>query len=159
TLTALRPESPVRAAGRHAEEAQIVAGAGHEGRITVATNMAGRGTDIKPTHAVKEAGGLHVIASERHEAGRIDRQLFGRTGRQGDPGTVTTYLSLDDELFKRYAPRVVRMLLAARVHGNMAATDWFTHKLVDYVQARAERRAFLQRKSVLKADDWLDEYL
>jgi preprotein translocase subunit SecA len=152
-------ENQVLNAVRHAEEAQIIAGAGTLQRITVATNMAGRGTDIKPSQEVKEAGGVHVIATERHEAGRIDRQLFGRTGRQGDPGSVTTYLSLDDELFTRYAPQWVKLLLAARVHGDGAATGWLYRALADYVQGRAERRAFLQRKSVLKADDWLDEYL
>jgi len=125
----------------------------------VATNMAGRGTDIKPTREVKEGGGLHVIATERHEAGRIDRQLFGRTGRQGDPGTVSVYLSLDDELFKRYAPRWVRWVLAARIYGDGYVSTRWSKLLTDYVQKRAERRAFLQRKAVLKADDWLDEYL
>ena len=89
---------------RHKEEAEIVAQAGQPGKITVATNMAGRGTDIKLGPGVADLGGLAVIASERHEAGRIDRQLFGRCARQGDPGTAQAIVSLEDELVARHAP-------------------------------------------------------
>ena len=144
---------------RHAEEAQIVAEAGHVGRITVATNMAGRGTDIKPDREVCDLGGMHVIATERHEAGRIDRQLFGRTGRQGDPGTATAYLSLEDELFRRYGARWVMALLQLRITGTSATADFLTAFLINWVQKRAECRAFRQRKEVLKSDDWLEEHL
>src|SRR5882672_7992642 len=86
------------------EEAAAVAQAGKAGRITVATNMAGRGTDIRPDPEVLERGGLHVILTEFHESSRIDRQLFGRSGRQGEPGTVEAMVSLEDELFHRFAP-------------------------------------------------------
>jgi preprotein translocase subunit SecA len=79
------------------QEAEIVAGAGQPGRVTVATNMAGRGTDIQIHPAVREAGGLHVILTEYHESRRIDRQLFGRAGRQGDPGSYESIVALDDE--------------------------------------------------------------
>ena len=91
---------------RHREEAQIIAGAGQAGNITVATNMAGRGTDIKLGRGVAELGGLHVIASERNESGRIDRQLFGRCGRQGDPGSAQAFVSFEDELVRRHAPHL-----------------------------------------------------
>ena len=85
------------------QEAEIVASAGQPGRVTVATNMAGRGTDIQLHPAVREAGGLHVILTEYHESRRIDRQLFGRAGRQGDPGSYESIVALDDELFQRFA--------------------------------------------------------
>src|SRR5204862_114966 len=88
-----------KAAGQE-REARIVADAGLEGRVTIATNMAGRGTDIKPAPEVIAAGGLHVLGTERHEALRIDRQLAGRSGRQGDPGSAQFFLSLDDELLE-----------------------------------------------------------
>ena len=88
---------------RTAREAEIVASAGQPGRVTVATNMAGRGTDIQLHPAVREAGGLHVILTEYHESRRIDRQLFGRAGRQGDPGSYESIVALDDELFQRFA--------------------------------------------------------
>ena len=81
-----------------ATEAEIVAKAGEKGKVTVATNMAGRGTDIKLPDEIAELGGLHVICSEIHDSARIDRQLIGRCGRQGDPGSVRQYLSLDDEI-------------------------------------------------------------
>lgn len=157
-LTERGLEHQVLNAVRHEEEADIVALAGKRGRITVATNMAGRGTDIKPDEDVKKIGGVHVIATERHEAGRIDRQLWGRTGRQGDPGTAATYLSLEDELFRKYAPGFVKAALNGRLRAGSAG-DLVSRKLVDYVQKRAERRSFHQRKGVLKTDDWLEENL
>ncbi|MCG8508111.1 MAG: hypothetical protein MI741_02680, partial [Rhodospirillales bacterium] len=107
-------EHDVLNAVRHAEEAAIVAEAGKAGRITVATNMAGRGTDIKLDKTVRNHGGLHVIATNRHASGRVDRQLFGRAGRQGDPGSAAVFVSLQDELIKRYAPKwAVRLLRVA----------------------------------------------
>lgn len=144
---------------RHAEEAQIVAGAGQPGRITVATNMAGRGTDIKPGRGIAELGGLHVLATERHEAARVDRQLFGRTGRQGDPGDAVAFVSLDDELIQRHAPKLVRQLINRSNKRDGPVTDRLGRKLFNTAQHRAERLALRQRKSVLKSDDWLDEFL
>src|SRR4029079_7306776 len=91
----------------------IVAQAGQPGRVTVATNMAGRGTDIRLAPGVGEAGGLFVIASERHEAGRIDRQLFGRSGCQGDPGEGQAMVSLDDELVRSVFGRLLDRLRTA----------------------------------------------
>jgi preprotein translocase subunit SecA len=93
-------------------EAEIVAAAGQPGRVTVATNMAGRGTDIMLHPTVRDGGGLHVILSEFHESFRIDRQLFGRTGRQGDPGTYESIVSIADELFQRFGPRTLLQVMA-----------------------------------------------
>jgi len=152
-------EHQVLNAVRHAEEARIVAEAGQPGRITVATNMAGRGTDIKLGADVAERGGLHVLATERHEAGRIDRQLFGRSARQGDPGSAQAFVSLEDELPRRYTPHL-RSAVAARYGstGREVASRWAA-RLFDVAQRRAERLALRQRKAVLGTDQWLDEYL
>jgi preprotein translocase subunit SecA len=105
------------------EEAQIVASAGKPGRVTVATNIAGRGTDIQPDRAVLAAGGLHVILTEYHDSRRIDRQLFGRAGRQGDPGSYESIVALSDELFRRFAGRQLFWLsrTAARLFGQVPA--------------------------------------
>ena len=108
-LTEQGLEHRVLNAVHHREEAQIVAQAGQQGWITVATNMAGRGTDIKLGPGVAAMGGLHVIATERNESGRIDRQLFGRCARQGDPGSAQAIVSLEDEFVARYARRVGRL--------------------------------------------------
>jgi preprotein translocase subunit SecA len=88
------------------KEAEIVAMAGQPGRVTVATNMAGRGTDILLHPSVREAGGLHVVLTEYHESRRIDRQLFGRAGRQGDPGSYESIVAIEDELFQRFAAKL-----------------------------------------------------
>ncbi|MBI1375561.1 MAG: hypothetical protein GC159_22845 [Phycisphaera sp.] len=136
---------------RHAEEAEIVAQAGQPGHITIATNMAGRGTDIKLGEGVREQGGLAVIATERHESGRIDRQLFGRAGRQGDPGSAIAIISIDDELFMRYAPAWMRSLARS--------TPTLAHSVRRIAQGRSERMARRQRAQVLVTDDWLDENL
>lgn len=103
------------------EEAAIVAQAGRPGQVTVATNMAGRGTDIDLAPAVRAAGGLHVILSEFHESPRIDRQLYGRAGRQGDPGSCEAIVSLDDELFTQFTPWLVRGLRRLRAAGELPA--------------------------------------
>ncbi len=144
---------------RHREEAQVVAGAGQAGRITVATNMAGRGTDIRLGSGVAKLGGLHVIATERHEAGRIDRQLFGRCARQGDPGSAQAMVSLADELVRRHAPRASALLRRRFGQTDREISSPLTRRLFNRAQRRAERLALRQRKSVLRTDDWLDEYL
>ena len=152
-------EHNVLNAVNEAMEAQIVAEAGQPGKITVATNMAGRGTDIKLGRGVVEVGGLLVIATERHEAGRIDRQLFGRAGRQGDPGRAEALVSLEDELVVRHAPRLsaaLRRRLGPTAH---EASSPITRRAFRLAQRRAERLALRQRKGVLRTDDWLDEYL
>ncbi len=144
---------------RHREEAQIVAAAGEKGRITIATNMAGRGTDIKLGRGVAELGGLHVIATERHESGRIDRQLFGRCARQGDPGSAQAYISAEDELIERFVPRVLRKSLAAAIEKKLPGANRMAKTVLTGAQHAAQRLAFRQRKNVLKMDTWLEEAL
>jgi preprotein translocase subunit SecA len=158
-LAAEEMEHKVLNAVRHAEEAQIVAGAGQEGKITVATNMAGRGTDIKLGRGVARLGGLHVIATERHEAGRIDRQLFGRSARQGDRGSAQAIVSLADELAQRHAPHLSAALRRRFGRADREVSSAASRYVFDAAQRRAERLALRQRKGVLRTDDWLDEYL
>ena len=144
---------------RHAEEAQVVAGAGQKGCITVATNMAGRGTDIKLGRGVAEMGGLAVIATERHETGRIDRQLYGRAGRQGDPGSAQAIVCLEDELVVRHSAGVSGVLRRRFGQADREVSSRLTRGVFDLAQLRATRMALKQRKGVLSTDDWLDEYL
>ena len=141
-------------ATRLQEEAMIVARAGERGRITVATNMAGRGTDIKLDQGVTNLGGLHVIATEPHESSRVDRQLFGRSGRQGDPGTCRLFASLEDEL-------MVRTLRGAEPsHWKQNLIRLIPGRLLFWLAQRvSERRAYRQRLAVLRSDRWLDESL
>ncbi|MDD4889717.1 MAG: preprotein translocase subunit SecA [Phycisphaerae bacterium] len=158
-LAAENIEHQVLNAVRHKEEAQIVAGAGQPARVTVATNMAGRGTDIKLGRGVAEAGGLHVIATERHEAGRVDRQLFGRAGRQGDPGSAISIVCLEDELMLRHAPHLSASLRKRYGKTDREVSTRLVRSLFNASQRKAERLALRQRKGVLRTDDWLDEYL
>ena len=151
----------------HHQEAQIVAEAGKEGKITVATNMAGRGTHIKLGRGVAELGGLHVIAAEPNDSGRIDRQLFGRGARQGDPGSAQAIFSLEDEIVSRYA-KGIAAYLKRRCTNSQSPTlpplekggmGGFANIVIRLSQKRAERLAIRQRKAVLKTDHWLDEQL
>jgi preprotein translocase subunit SecA len=152
-------QTSVLNATRHLEEAQIIAAAGKRGQITIATNMAGRGTDIELASGVAQLGGLHVIATERHESGRIDRQLFGRAGRQGDPGSAQAFISADDELLRRYAgARICGMLKTAAPGGGLSGAR-IARWAVKRAQSMAQRKAFLQRQQVLRQDDWLDQAL
>ena len=144
---------------RHKEEARIVAAAGEAGRITIATNMAGRGTDIKLGRGIAQLGGLHVIATERHESGRIDRQLFGRCARQGDRGSVQAYISTEDELLRRFVPQILRRRLEAAVRSGIPAAGFLAHQAILQAQRAAQRLAFRQRRNVLKMDTWLEEAL
>ena len=144
---------------RHREEAQIIAGAGQAGKITVATNMAGRGTDIKLGRGVAESGGLHVIASERNESGRIDRQLFGRCARQGDPGSAQAIVSLEDEFVSRYAKNIIAYLKKRHAFNTKGISSNTTRAAFSLAQRRAEKLALRQRKSVMRTDHWLEEQL
>ena len=157
-LTALGLPHRVLNARRYAEEAQIVAEAGKAGRITVATNMAGRGTDICLDTDARKAGGLYVIATELHESGRVDRQLAGRAGRQGDPGNNVVFAGLEDQLFSTYAPAMTK--LSKRVAlGDRAIPDWMAKLLIYRAQSRSQRLAATQRASVALMDEQLDESL
>ncbi len=144
---------------RHKEEARIIAEAGLHGKITIATNMAGRGTDIKLAGEVARIGGLHVIATERNESKRIDRQLFGRAARQGDPGSARGFVSLEDELFQRFTHAPVSRSLTALHARNPRQSYKSVLLAMDRAQRSAERLAFRMRRSVLGADTWLDESL
>ncbi|MEM6886169.1 MAG: DEAD/DEAH box helicase [Verrucomicrobiota bacterium] len=137
-------------------EAEIVAKAGQAGSITIATNMAGRGTDIKLGPGVAENGGLYVIATDRHESGRIDRQLIGRSGRQGDPGGARFIICLEDDLVQRFLPQSVRKALYEAL--DQQIPGWVM-RLFNWAQWTADRMAFQARKQVLKHDTWLDENL
>ncbi|GAB4278035.1 MAG: hypothetical protein Kow0092_33820 [Deferrisomatales bacterium] len=137
------------------DEARIVAEAGAPGRITVATNMAGRGTDIRLAPGVAEAGGLHVIATELHEARRIDRQLFGRCGRQGDPGTYEALVSLEDELARLYLDPVSRGALLPLAAAGGAPASRLGGALLRRAQRRAERIHARARRDLLRLDERL----
>lgn len=142
------------------EEAQVISRAGRRGAITVATNMAGRGTDIKLEQGVAELGGLHVLATERHDAARIDRQLFGRGGRQGDPGSYELVLSLEDELITDYfGPRFLALLgrLANQESGELP--PWLGTTVLYWAQKAAELHHGAIRRDLLKLDDNLGDML
>jgi preprotein translocase subunit SecA len=158
-LTSNGLEHSVLNAVRHEQEAEIVAQAGQRGCITVATNMAGRGTDIKLARGVAELGGLAVIATERHEARRIDRQLYARAGRQGDPGSAQAIVCLEDELARRHAAYLSATLRGRFGETQREVSSVLTRRVFDLAQSRATRLALRQRKGVLSTDDWLDEYL
>jgi preprotein translocase subunit SecA len=147
-LTAAKRVHRVLNASQTEEEATIVAEAGQKGRITVATNMAGRGTDIKINREVAALGGLHVVATEPATSYRVDRQLFGRAARQGDPGCAQMFASADDDLFFRHANFVRKFWRA------MGAD-----RVIRKAQNRAERLARFNRKQVLRSDDWMDQSL
>jgi preprotein translocase subunit SecA len=144
-------------ARQDAREAEIVAGAGERGRITVATNMAGRGTDIALGPGVQDLGGLHVIATERHESRRIDRQLFGRAGRQGDPGSGEAIVSLEDEIAS-YAPRW-RWLARRFVRADGSLPSWIASFAVRRAQGTAERTHARARADLMRFDEQLESTL
>jgi preprotein translocase subunit SecA len=142
-----------------AEEADIVATAGQAGRIMVATNMAGRGTDIRLGAGIPELGGLHVIATERNEARRIDRQLFGRCGRQGDPGSFEVILSLEDELISLYAPGPIKRLLNILLRRNSRLGQRIGISTTRLAQSLLERRHAQIRRELIKLDRRLSDVL
>jgi preprotein translocase subunit SecA len=140
-------------------EAQAVARAGQPSRITIATNMAGRGTDIELAKSVQAAGGLHVIAVGRNEARRIDRQLFGRAGRQGDPGSFEVIAALDDDLMSDYCPSWLQRPLRARASASRPARGPLSRWALRRAQARVEAFHRQLRQDLLKQDEYLDEAL
>lgn len=142
----------------HAEEAEIISAAGQPGSVTIATNMAGRGTDILLGENVAELGGLHIIGTERHESRRIDNQLRGRAGRQGDPGSTQFYLSLGDELMKRFgADNVLNMMERLGFEEDQPIESKMISKAVESAQKRVEGNNFDVRKVVLQYDDVMNQ--
>ncbi|MEC0234323.1 preprotein translocase subunit SecA [Paenibacillus kribbensis] len=142
----------------HAEEAEIISHAGEAGAVTIATNMAGRGTDIVLGEGVSELGGLHIIGTERHESRRIDNQLRGRAGRQGDPGSTQFYLSLGDELMKRFgADNVLNMMERLGFEEDQPIESRMITRAIESAQKRVEGNNFDQRKVVLQYDDVMNQ--
>jgi preprotein translocase subunit SecA len=146
-------------ARQDAGEARVIAQAGKAGRITVATNMAGRGTDIKLEASVEEMGGLHVIATELHEARRIDRQLFGRCGRQGDRGTCEAILSLEDDLARVYSHGVWKTLDPILAKRRSRLYSRIRTLSLKRAQFSAERLHGRIRQDLLKTDESLQTTL
>ena len=145
-------------AKNHEREAEIIAKAGEKGAITLATNMAGRGTDIKLGEGVKELGGLCVIGTERHESRRIDNQLRGRAGRQGDPGMSQFFVSFEDDLMRRFGTdRIKTMLQSLGVDDDMAIRSKTLTKSIETAQKRVEGNNYDIRKSLLDYDNVLNE--
>ncbi|MFY8003761.1 MAG: SEC-C metal-binding domain-containing protein, partial [Chitinophagaceae bacterium] len=145
-------------AKQHAKEAQIVAEAGLPGAITIATNMAGRGTDIKLGPGVKEAGGLAILGTERHESRRVDRQLRGRAGRQGDPGSSQFFVSLEDDLMRMFgSERIAKVMdFAGYKEGEVIQHSMIT-KSIERAQRKVEENNFGIRKRLLEYDDVMNK--
>ena len=141
-------------AKNHAREAEIIAKAGEKGAVTIATNMAGRGTDIKLGEGVKELGGLCVLGTERHESRRIDNQLRGRSGRQGDPGFSQFYIAMDDDLMRRFGSDRIKMIMESTgMQDEMAIRSKMFSKSVESAQKRVEGNNFDNRKHILDYDN------
>lgn len=144
-------------AKNHCREAQIIMNAGQRGAVTIATNMAGRGTDIKLGEGVRELGGLCVIGTERHESRRIDNQLRGRSGRQGDPGESQFYLSLEDDLMKRFGSERLKGIFERLNMSEEAIESRMLTRQVEAAQKRVEGNNYDTRKQVLQYDDVMRE--
>ncbi|MBI2634303.1 preprotein translocase subunit SecA [Candidatus Peregrinibacteria bacterium] len=141
-------------AKHHEREAEIVAQAGQKGAVTIATNMAGRGTDIKLGDGVTELGGLYVVGTERHEARRIDNQLRGRSGRQGDPGASQFFVSMDDELMRLFGgERIKQMMDTLKVPEDMPIENGLISRSIESAQKKVEGRNFDIRKHLVEYDD------
>ena len=142
----------------HQKEAEIVALAGRPGTVTIATNMAGRGTDIKLPEDVKKAGGLAIIGTERHESRRVDRQLRGRSGRQGDPGSSVFYVSFEDQLMRIFASdRVMKMLDSLGLKEGEVIESKMVTRAIENAQKRVEENNFGIRKRLLEYDDVMNK--
>ena len=141
-------------AKQHQKEAEIVAEAGKAGAVTIATNMAGRGTDIKLGEGVKEAGGLAIIGTERHDSRRVDRQLRGRAGRQGDPGSSQFFVSLEDDLMRKFgSERIAKIMDRMGLKEGEVITHGMVSKSIERAQKKVEENNFGMRKRLLEYDD------
>ncbi|MFS4418303.1 preprotein translocase subunit SecA [Maribacter sp. 2307ULW6-5] len=153
-LTIRKVEHNVLNAKLHKKEADVVAEAGKPGVVTIATNMAGRGTDIKLTDAVKKAGGLAIVGTERHDSRRVDRQLRGRSGRQGDPGSSQFYVSLEDNLMRLFgSDRVAKMMDKMGLEEGEVIQHSMMTKSIERAQKKVEENNFGVRKRLLEYDD------
>src|SRR2546429_4118672 len=142
----------------HQQEAEIVTRAGQRGSVTIATNMAGRGTDIKLGGGVADVGGLHVIGTERHEARRIDRQLRGRCARQGDPGSSHFFISLEDDLIRLFgSDRIVEVMEKVGLEEGQELTHPLLNRSIQTAQKRVEQHNFQIRKRTLEYDDVMNK--
>ena len=157
-IVAIQPNVDISVlhAVHHDRESAIVARAGQPGMLTIATNMAGRGTDIALEQSVRDKGGLHVILGEANDYGRIDRQLMGRCARQGDPGSVQRFVSLDEEVIRRFVPQWLRQAWAGLYRHRPERAQGWSEAMLMLAQALAQRQAFRQRQSILKQDIELD---
>jgi len=145
-------------AKQHAREAEIILHAGNKGAVTIATNMAGRGTDIKLDHEVKKNGGLAIIGSERHDARRIDRQLRGRAGRQGDPGSSQFFISLEDNLMRLFGgERIANVMQRLKIPEGEAIQHSMISKSVENAQKKVEENNFAIRKRLIDYDDVMNQ--
>jgi len=145
-------------AKHHKEEAQIIANAGQKGAVTISTNMAGRGTDIKLGEGVTELGGLHILGTSRHESRRIDNQLRGRSGRQGDPGTSRFYLSLEDDLLRIFGgDRIHAVMDRLGIEEGEHIEHTFISKAIENAQSKVEGHNFEIRKHLLEYDDVMNQ--
>lgn len=145
-------------AKQHAREAEIVAGAGQKGAVTIATNMAGRGTDIKLGEGVVDTGGLMIIGTERHESRRIDRQLRGRSGRQGDPGATQFFVSLEDDLMRMFgSDRIASIMDRMGIEEGEVIQHSMVTKSIERAQKKVEENNFSIRKRLLEYDDVMNQ--
>ncbi len=157
-LKKMRVPHEVLNAKQHEKEAQIIASAGEKGRVTIATNMAGRGTDIVLGEGVRELGGLHILGTERHESRRIDNQLRGRAGRQGDPGSSRFYLALDDDLLRLFgSERISGLMDKMGMDEGQAIENKMISRAIENAQRRVEGHNFEIRKQLLEYDDVMNQ--
>ncbi|MEM9983133.1 MAG: preprotein translocase subunit SecA, partial [Bacteroidota bacterium] len=153
-LTMRKIKHQVLNAKQHQKEAEVVALAGQPGTVTIATNMAGRGTDIKLTPEAKEAGGLAIIGTERHESRRVDRQLRGRSGRQGDPGSSQFFVSLEDNLMRLFgSDRIAKLMDRMGLKEGEVIQHGMVTKSIERAQKKVEENNFGMRKRLLEYDD------
>ena len=146
-------------AKEHEMEAEIVKNAGQPGSVTIATNMAGRGTDIKLGKGVREMGGLHVMAAERMESSRVDRQLYGRAGRQGDPGSAQAFVSIEDDLLVHHHPKNTLLQCGAALKAKGPGSGAMAALLTNQAQKGLEKKKREQREGIMRMDKWLEESL